>query len=482
VTRRAGIALAPAALATLLLARGAAAQGSGPVVSAGRSPADSVPLTTLASLESRIEELDQRLRILARLRELQEDSLRALERTRPRITGGSDGLAFQSASGDFQLRVRGYVQSDGRFVLGGAAAGVAPTAAGTFLLRRVRPIVEASLSRHFGVRVMPDFGMGRTILYDAYVDGRVGEGASSPLVVRAGKFKPPLGLERLQSASDLRFAERGLPTNLVPNRDVGLQVGGDLLGGALSYAAGVFDGAADLGNLDGDGGRDKDVDARLFAQPFRRRGPRALQGLGLGLAASRGREHGTAAASGLPSYVTPGQQPLFRYASGTADSSTTVADGRRTRLVPQGWLYVGPLGLLGEAVTSAQDVRRGARTARLTHHAWQLAGSWFLTGEAAGFGGVVPRHPLGAGPHAWGAVELTARYGALALDPATFPTFASPLGTPERARAWAAGVNWHLVRGVKAVADYEVTRFAAGEHGGARAPERLVVTRLQTTF
>jgi phosphate-selective porin OprO and OprP len=33
------------------------------------------------------------------------------------------------------------------------------------------------------------------------------------------------------SDTDLIFMERGLPTDLVPQRDVGVQVSGDLLGG-----------------------------------------------------------------------------------------------------------------------------------------------------------------------------------------------------------------------------------------------------------
>ena len=44
--------------------------------------------------------------------------------------------------------------------------------------------------------------------------------------VRAGKFKPPVGLERLQSDDDTNFVERGLPTLLVPQRDIGYQIGG----------------------------------------------------------------------------------------------------------------------------------------------------------------------------------------------------------------------------------------------------------------
>ena len=52
-------------------------------------------------------------------------------------------------------------------------------------------------------------GSGKTIIVDAYAAARFNPG----LVVTAGKFKPSVGLERLQSEADLRFMERGLPTN-----------------------------------------------------------------------------------------------------------------------------------------------------------------------------------------------------------------------------------------------------------------------------
>ena len=40
----------------------------------------------------------------------------------------------------------------------------------------------------------------------------------------------------------MTFAERGLPTNLAPNRDIGLSIGGDVSEGLFAYQVGVFDG------------------------------------------------------------------------------------------------------------------------------------------------------------------------------------------------------------------------------------------------
>src|SRR6185436_5205327 len=115
------------------------------------------------------------------------------------------------------------------------------SASDTFLLRRVRPIFEGTVFENYDYRVMLDFGQGVSssaanngFVQDAYTTARF----LPEFQVFAGKLKEPVGLERLQSGANLLFVERGLPTQLVPNRDVGAGLQGDLFGGSLSYAAG----------------------------------------------------------------------------------------------------------------------------------------------------------------------------------------------------------------------------------------------------
>src|SRR5688572_30855207 len=99
----------------------------------------------------------------------------------PAIAAGRDGFQLRSADGNFTLRLRGLIHSDGRFFANDAA----DTGTDTFLMRRVRPIVEATLFKNFDFRLMPDFGDGRTVVQDAYLDLRFATG----IKVRAGKFK-----------------------------------------------------------------------------------------------------------------------------------------------------------------------------------------------------------------------------------------------------------------------------------------------------
>jgi len=298
--------------------------------------------------------------------------------------------------------------------------------------------------------------------------------------VRVGKFKAPVSLERLQSASDIVFAERAFPSGLAPNRDVGLQFSGDISKGRFAWQAGVFNGVPDLGNGDNDVSDAKDFVGRVFIQPFSA-GP--LTGLGVGVGASTGLERGTTAAPALATYRTPGQQTFFRYASSTTTPATNVfADGRRSRLYPQAYFYTGSFGVIGEYAESWQTVTRTGTSAKLRHTAWQVTGSIFLTGEKNSFKSIAPKKPFDPKAGTWGAVELAAQCSEILLDDATFPTFASPASAPGKARAWGVGINWYLARGVKVVVDYERTTFTGGTAAGDRAPEDFVVTRVQYSF
>ena len=466
---------------TLTLALGAVAVGAAHSVQAqttvptttttATAPASSVTQqSTPTDAEVRIKQLEDRLATL----EKAEAKNRTTAAAAPVVTAARDGLSVRSADNAFAFRLRGYVQSDARFF--DANGAVAPGSS-TFLLRRVRPVLEATAYKYFGLRLMPDFGGGQVVLYDAYAEAK----PHAAVNLRLGKFKPPIGLERLQSATDVRFIERGLPTSLVPNRDVGVQLYGDLAKARIQYQVGAFDGAPDAANVDGDASTGKDVVGRVFFRPFATNA--SAPDLGFGIAGSSGTEKGTLAAPALGSYRTTGQLALFRYrADGTAPN-TVLAEGRRTRVSPQGYLYVGPVGVLAEYVRSTHNVRRATTVAPLTNQAWQVSGAWVLTGERESYTSITPDHPLdGSTAGGLGALELVARYGVLTTDASAFPTFADPATQPRRARAAGVGLNWRLTRGLLFAANYERTQLDGPDAATARSTEHAVLTRLQLGF
>jgi phosphate-selective porin OprO/OprP len=438
-------------------------------------PAPAAPAPrTLDALETQIEQLDQQIRIVSRQLEIEREQAAERTKTTPTVGAGREGFGMRSADGAFQLRLRGYIQSDGRFY----ASDTVARGVDTFLLRRVRPVLEGTLFKNVDFKLMPDFGGGTTTLQDAYIDLRF-----TPAVkLRAGKFKTPFGLERLISATELLFVERALPTSVAPNRDAGVLLFGDVLNATLNYSVGVVNGVIDGASADLDDRDGKDVVARLFALPFKASRHERLRGLGIGIAATSGTQRGTVIAPNLPAFRTNGQITFARYRFDTTAAGTTVADGSHWRVSPQGYFYTGPFGVLTEYVFSSQRVRRDIETARLGTTAWQVATSYVLTGEDSSYRGVTPRSAFDPSAGTWGAVELTARVNELTLDEGAFPSFANPAIAARNARGWAVGANWYLNRGVKVTADYEETYFRGGGTSGDRETERDLFTRIQVGF
>jgi phosphate-selective porin OprO/OprP len=307
-------------------------------------------------------------------------------------------------------------------------------------------------------------------------------------------------LEQLQADRDILFNERSLATDLVPNRDVGFELHGDLLDGRVSYAAGIFNGTSDGANSSNvDFADDRAYEGRLFFQPFKQASTVALQGLGFGVAGgyetmSTTNTAGLPSTTGgtLPGYFTDGQQQFFAY--NPADKAVVVADQDHWRLSPQAYYFYGPFGLLGEYVISDQTVKRTGvapfSSAHLENTAWEVAASWVLTGEDAAYaGGVIPRRPFNPAHGNWGALQLVGRYAELSIDSAAFPLFSDPTTSARSAAAWSAGVNWYLNRNVMLKLNFSHTAFTGGGGPGTsapatvtRKPENAMFTRIQLAF
>lgn len=437
-------------------------------------------------LRARIDEIDQRSRIVERRLELADEAAAAKAKEAASVTATDKGFTIVSADKSTVLKLRGVFQTDGRLFIGDA--GLKRTS-DTFLVRRARPIIDATFANLVDVRIMADFGNGQTLLQDGYVELRPFQW----LRLRAGKFKGPVGLERLQADQATVFIERGLPTSLVPNRDVGVDLRGEILGGAITYDLGVFNGTIDNGDsqADLDTNFAKDFDARLFLRPWISDKYSVLNGLGFGAGASTGDRHGSATNSALPAqYRSPGQQNAFRYAD-----ANVWAWGHQDRLSPQGYYYNGPFGLLAEYVVSRNRVAKAntaqnvpTPTATLDHTAWQVAASVLLNGGKNSFEGPdLLGEDLDLKKGKWGVVELAARYNELRFDRDSFPTYASFSNSIRWAKAWGVAVNWHWSRNLKFALNYEQTAFRRGAADVAKLPadrktERFLFGRLQVAF
>lgn len=443
--------------------------------------------TRIKELERKFEELDQKYRVLERRLEIEGEAAAEKAKTAPSMSIGASGFNFRSNDTNFVLKIRGLLQADSRFYIddGGNNRN------DTFILRRARPIIEATLWDKVDLTLVPEFGGGSNnaegnpsssaSILDAFVNFRY----SPELQLRVGKFKSPVGLEQLQSDSQAFFMERGLPSSLTPNRDVGVMLHGDVIDGVVQYAAGVFNGVGDnrnSPNLDIDD--EKDVAARLFFHPFQKLEIEALQGLGVGVAGTYGNHDGV---QGINSYATEAAQTFFSYNPANA---SVRADGTAWRLTPQAYYYWRSLGLIGEYVVSSQEVRATptaaggvAGAADLQHRAWQIVGGYVLTGEDSSFRGVNPKKPFSLTENQWGAWEVIARVTHLDIDDEAFPTFANPSTSATEANGFGFGLNWYANRNVRTSLNYIRTDFKGGDTGTVtREDENAILTRLQLAF
>ena len=385
----------------------------------------------------------------------------------PVTAGWQDGFYIQSQNGDYRVQIGGLLQVDGRFAL----ADDAEIVTDLFLIRRLRMPIRGRLTRHFEFTLNPDFAGGTLVVQDAYLDTVF----SPAFRVRVGKAKAPVGMERLQSVQAIVFGERAHPTSLVPNRDVGIQVLGDISGGVASYQAGVFNGGADGASLDLDAADSKDVAARVVLRPLMKHTGSALRGLSVSLGGSIGDQSGALPLPVLRTALL--QQIYFAYAI----ANGVVADGVRHRYSPGVSYYHKRFGGAFEYAHSEMPVRKGATAADVGNDAWAVSASWMLTGEAAGDALVRPRANFDFRAGHYGAFQVAARYHELTVDRDAFTFEFAAAGASRKAESWTVGLNWYPAPFLKYVLDFERTVF--DDHVvGARPPENALFFRTQLYF
>jgi phosphate-selective porin OprO/OprP len=437
-----------------------------------------------ASLEARLDSLEAQVAQLKQeLKEQKEQKKADSKQTQPTayVTANSkDGFAIKSTDGNYSLKVGGYVQvlarefGDNKTDLGYASS---------IIPRRVRLMIQGTVAHDFDYFIQPDFGYTNTYssitataptayavgLQDAWLDWKYFPQAT----IKAGKFKTPFDLENLQDTRYTAFPEIGLTGNLSPQRDLGVQLSGSLFDDVVNYAGGLFDGAADKENnyggfatAPGDT-NEKAGTGRIFIKPFKETDIAPLKGLGIGYAVSYGKVKGT----DIPSYVSPGQAPVFTY------NSNVSAAGPQIRTSPQAYYYYKSLGILAEKVNSQEELEYTSGTHIIrdkpTNRAWEVTGTFALTGEDESYNSITPRHDFDLSSGHWGAFELAARYGELKMDSSIFSENFANLNTSiSKENTWGVGINWYLNHNVKLVFDFEQTKYRRGAVNGASTEDR----------
>jgi phosphate-selective porin OprO/OprP len=444
-----------------------------------QSPDEKAPQDEkIQKLEQKIEALEQRIQADESQKKTQDEAAADeskkktqdeaavdLSKSAATVSADTSGFKIQSGDGDYLLKIGADLQVDNRSFLGDGSSALPDT----IVLRRARPTFSGTVYKYFDFMFRPDFGLGQVVIYDAYLNYTYFSSAN----LTVGKFKPPVGLERLQTDDDTNFIERGLPTLLVPSRDIGFQLSGNLLERRMYYAAGVFNGVPDNGLSDSAASDHRDFAGRIFLTPFLPATGNPLSGLGFGVGASDGSVSNIA----LPAYKSDGQNTFVTFESGVASS------GHRTRLAPQAYYYLGPFGLLSEYTLTEEGFQKTTVRRDIALRAWQVQATYILTGEHKSFTSPTPKRSFDPRNGGWGAVELAARVGDFAAERGVYSYgLMDPTKSARRAHEWTGGVNWYLNRLLRISLDYGRTSFEGGAVNGNRLTEKVILTRFQINF
>jgi phosphate-selective porin OprO and OprP len=353
----------------------------------------------------------------------------------------TNGIFIESEDKEFLFRITGQIQADYREFLRTKDRNDIDT----FLIRRARFGLEATVLKYFDFRLLPDFGNGATIEQDAYMNVHYW----SSFQFEIGRFKQPISYEQLIQDRYVPTLERSIIDQLTPQRDIGAMIHGeDIFKGRFDYAVSISNGEIN-GNTT-DTNNHKDVDGRVAIRPFNDPdGWEWARYFGIGVSGGFGIEQEPMSPSSLK---TPDTVTFFTF------SSTARADGLRTRLCPELDYYYGPFGFLAEYYDQHQDIRASATGAGahfledVPFRGYMFLSTLFLTGETRTTYSeqIFPIHNFNpcspcSCPGAW---ELVARVSHLDVGDNVFSPGAAALANPATnanvATEYTLGFNWYL--------------------------------------
>jgi len=435
-------------------------------------------------------DVGSRLSVVERNQEIAAEEAAKKATTAPNISFNDKGFVIKSADNQHALRLGGTLQLDDRQYV-----NQANDANNQFIVRRARVYASGTLWKYIDFRFMPDFGLvdaqnlrNTAIIADAWLNFK----AIPEVQVQVGKYKPPLGLEMLQSDQNTVFMERSATTQLQPSRALGVQVHGLLFDDELSYAVGVFSESPNNYTQTVDTTLGYGIAARLFARPFVNDADE-LSGLGFGVAGSYANDFDPSASgnnaisNGLNSYASDTGVTFFNWQSGTGSPTR---DGAIYRIIPQGFYYYGPFGIQAEYILQSQGVElvgAGATNPQIrdTSWGWQTTLSYNLTGEDNSFDSLTPKNNFDFfqtdDPDAVGLWQIAFRADQLQLDEDLFQALPGSTttttlvngNTSNNARtnargfnSYSLGFNWYLNPNIRAYANFVYTQWYYSANGG----------------
>jgi phosphate-selective porin OprO/OprP len=126
-------------------------------------------------------------------------------------------------------------------------------------------------------------------------------------------------------------------------------------------------------------------------------------------------------------------------------------------------------------------VTKGGERRLIANTAWEVTGSYVITGENASERGVRPRENFDPQAGHWGALQLLARYTELSVDPEAFAGGFAATGASREAQSFTIAANWDPNPFIKLYGTFERTVFDH-QADGPRPAENLILFRTQLGF
>lgn len=265
------------------------------------------------------------------------------------------------------------------------------------------------------------------------------------LKIKAGQFYEPFSLEAATSSRATTFMERGLPYTFSPVRSVGIGFSAAPAKGLALEAGGFTEDLSSSNNLK------RAFTGRVAYAPIDTKGRLLHFGAGA-------------------SYRVPGDNTLRYRARPESDLAPAWFNTGTIRNVDnivltglEAAAVNGPVSLQAEYVRSAVSRSDGWQGRNID--GYYAYASWFLTGESrpyhnGRFGAIKPENP-------WGAWEMAVRKSVISDD------------RGEKLSDITLGLNWHINRHARLMANYVVADY---ENGTAQGNADIFQVRGQVDF
>jgi len=180
----------------------------------------------LASEKSELAAQKTEIAKIKQEQELKNTELKALEEhvndpSLGKVRMGEDGVKWESAEGDFSLKLNGRVQLDSQVSMNQSGVPQSSTLADGTTIRRARLSAEGAMFKEFGYKFEYDFTRGNGSTAGGVTDAFMTWNGYSPLTATVGQFKEPISIEEATSDIQTSFIERNMATNaFIDNNNV----------------------------------------------------------------------------------------------------------------------------------------------------------------------------------------------------------------------------------------------------------------------